>query len=30
MVAGGSFAIAQYLSLNFIGLEPPGIISLLV
>ncbi|XPE57694.1 L-lactate permease [Shigella flexneri] len=27
MVAGGSFAIAQYLSSNFLGLELPDIIS---
>lgn len=30
MVAGGSFAIAQYLSSNFIGPELPDIISSLV
>lgn len=27
MVAGGSFAIAQYLSSNFLGPELPDIIS---
>jgi L-lactate permease len=30
MVAGGSFAIAQYLSSNFLGPELPDIISSLV